>query len=155
MAQHTASIAWDRNGAVFSDGKYSRGHTWKFDGGIEVPASSAPDVVKPPLSVVEAIDPEEAVVAAVASCHMLWFLALAKKGGFIVDSYRDEPSGEMGKNAEGKTALITITLRPRVAFGGEKRPTEDEFASLQREAHEQCYVANLLKSEVRVEPAMT
>jgi organic hydroperoxide reductase OsmC/OhrA len=154
MAHHTATIDWNRNGAIFSDGKYSRGHTWTFDGGITVPASSAPDVIKPPLSVVEAIDPEEAVVAALAGCHMLWFLALAKKGGFVVDSYHDEPFGEMGKNAEGKTALLTITLRPRVTFSGEKRPTAAEFDALQHESHDLCYVANTLKCDVRVEAAI-
>jgi organic hydroperoxide reductase OsmC/OhrA len=153
MASHTATILWHRNGAVFSDGKYSRGHVWKFDGGIEVPASSSPDVARPPLSVVEAVDPEEAVVAALASCHMLWFLALARKEGFVVDSYRDDPAGEMGKNAAGRTALVRITLTPRVAFTGERQPTQAEFEALHHEAHEQCYIANSLKSEVVIQPA--
>ena len=155
MAQHTATILWNRNGAVFSDGKYSRGHTWKFDGGVEVPASSAPDAVKPPMSVVEAVDPEEAVVAALASCHMLWFLALARKHGYVVDSYRDEPSAELAKNAEGKLTLTVATLRPQVVFSGEKRPIPEQFESLHHEAHDQCYVANSLKTEVRVEPVMS
>src|SRR5262249_9188235 len=129
MSSHVATVVWNRNGAVFLDGKYSRGHVWQFDGGVEVPASSAPDAVPPPLSVVEAVDPEEAVVAALASCHMLFFLAFAKKMGFVVDSYRDEPIGEMGKNEAGKIGLATITLRPRVVFSGEARPTSEAFQS--------------------------
>jgi organic hydroperoxide reductase OsmC/OhrA len=154
MSQHTAIIAWNRNHAVFSDGKYSRAHTWTFDGGITVPASSAPDVIKPPLSVVEAVDPEEAVVAALASCHMLWFLALAKKHGFVVDSYRDEAAGAMGKNDAGKTALLSITLRPHVSFAGDKQPTREQFDALHHQAHEECYVANSLKSAVTVEAVL-
>lgn len=154
MSLHTAAIEWHRNGAVFSDGKYCRGHVWKFDGGIEVPASSAPDVIRPPLSLVEAIDPEEAVVAALASCHMLWFLALAKKAGWVVDCYRDEPCGELGKNPAGKTCLVKITLKPQVVFGGEKRPSQAEYEALHREAHELCYVANSLTSDIELQPVL-
>jgi organic hydroperoxide reductase OsmC/OhrA len=154
MALHTATIVWNRNGAVFSDGRYSRAHTWTFDGGIEVPASSAPDAVKPPMSRVDAVDPEEAVVAALASCHMLWFLALARKHGFVVDSYRDEPAGELAKNADGKSALTKITLKPQVTFAGEQRPSTADFEALHHAAHDECYIANSLKTEVRVEPAL-
>ncbi|GIX05288.1 MAG: peroxiredoxin [Planctomycetaceae bacterium] len=154
MSQHRAWIEWKRGEAVFSDGKYSRGHVWKFDGGITVPASSAPEAIRPPLSVVEAVDPEEAVVAALASCHMLWFLALARKQGFIVEQYQDEPVGELGKNAEGKTALLTITLKPLACFAGDNVPSLEQLHALHHEAHELCYVANSLKTEVRVEPRL-
>jgi len=100
MSQYTAVITWERNGAVFTDNRYSRAHRWNFDGGIELPASASPHVVPLPLSVAEAVDPEEAFVVALASCHMLWFLSIAAKQGFVVESYRDEATGVMAKNAE-------------------------------------------------------
>jgi organic hydroperoxide reductase OsmC/OhrA len=152
MAQHTAVIVWERNGAVFADNRYSRGHRWQFDGGIEVPASSSPHVVRLPLSVAEAVDPEEAFVAALSSCHMLGFLSIAAKRGFVVDSYRDEAVGVLAKNAAGRLAITQVTLRPAVVFSGEKRPSPAEVASMHHESHEQCFIANSVTTEVRCEP---
>ena len=113
MAEYKAFINWNRDGASFTDNRYSRGHSWLFDGGIEVPASSSTHVVPLPLSVAAAVDPEEALVASAASCHMLWFLSIATKRGFVVESYTDRATGIMEKNSEGKLAITRITLRPK------------------------------------------
>src|SRR5712691_6063283 len=152
MSDYTATITWQRKGAAFVDNKYSRAHLWQFDGGIQVPASASPHVVPLPFSVLEAVDPEEAFVASLASCHMLWFLSIAAKHGFVVDTYRDEATGIMAKNAEGKLAMTEVTLRPRVAFSGEKRPTAAQHESMHHEAHEQCFIASSVKTDVRCEP---
>jgi organic hydroperoxide reductase OsmC/OhrA len=152
MASYGAVIVWSRDGARFTDNRYSRGHRWLFDGGIEVPASASPHVVQLPLSVAAAVDPEEALVASLASCHMLWFLSLAAKRGFVVDAYRDEAVGTMGKDAEGKLMVTRVTLRPDVTFGGERRPSAEEVAALHHEAHEECFIARSVKSDVRCEP---
>jgi len=152
MAHYEATILWQRNGAAFLDNKYSRGHRWQFDGGVEVPASSSPHVVPLPLSVTAAVDPEEAFVASLASCHMLWFLSIAAQRGLVVDSYRDEAVGMMGKNAEGRLAMTQVTLRPAVAFAGGKRPARQDIEAMHHEAHEQCFIASSVKSDVRCEP---
>ena len=151
MSQYTAVITWERNGAVFTDNRYSRGHRWNFDGGVEVPASASPRVVPLPLSVADAVDPEEAFVAALASCHMLWFLSLAAKQSFLVESYRDEAIGVMAKNADGKLAMTQVTLRPRVMFAGDKRPSAAQREAMHHEAHERCFIARSVKTEVRCE----
>jgi organic hydroperoxide reductase OsmC/OhrA len=150
MHQYEARIRWQRNGATFTDRRYSRGHEWSFDGGITVPASSSPLSVRLPLSVAEAVDPEEALVAAASSCHMLSFLYFAAKGGFVVDSYEDDAVGLMEKNAAGKLAITHITLRPAIAFAG-TAPSAGELHALHHAAHEECYIANSLKAEVVVE----
>ncbi len=150
--EYRATIQWDRQEAKFSDNRYSRGHRWSFDGGIHVPASSSPHSVPVPYSVTAAVDPEEAFVAALSSCHMLWFLSLAAKRGFVVDSYLDEAVGLMGPDAEGKVAMLEVTLRPAVAFGGVGSPGEAEVESLHHEAHSKCYIANSVKTSVRCEP---
>lgn len=152
MSEHTAVVQWNREGAVFADNRYSRGHHWLFDGGVEVPASSSPKVVRVPLSVEAAVDPEEAFVASLSSCHMLWFLSLAAKQGFVVDRYRDEAVGVIAKDAEGKLAMTLVTLRPGVSFSGDKQPTADDLAALHHEAHEQCFIANSVKTDIRCEP---
>ena len=126
MAEYTSVVVWSRDGAVFTDNRYSRGHRWLFDSGVEVPASSSPHVVPLPLSVAAAVDPEEAFLVSLSSCHMLWFLFVAAKRGFVVDSYRDETVGLMGKDAAGKQAMTRVTLRPDVCFGGGRRPTAGE-----------------------------
>jgi len=153
MAEHKATILWERDGAVFTDNRYSRGHTWQFDGGVEVPGSSSPHNVRTPLSVEAAVDPEEAFVAALSSCHMLVFLSLAAKRGVIVESYRDEAVGVLDKNVEGRQAITTVTLRPQVTFAGERQPTASELDELHHKAHEECFIANSVKTEVRCEPA--
>lgn len=151
MHRYEARIAWQRGGAVFTDQRYSRGHEWSFDGGVTVPASSSPLTVKAPYSVAQAVDPEEALVAAASSCHMLWFLSLAAQRGFVVDRYSDEAFGVMEKNAAGKLAFTRITLRPRIEFGGSKQPSARDLAALHHAAHEECFIANSLKCEVVVE----
>jgi len=151
MHRYEAKISWSRNGAKFTDNRYSRAHQWSFDGGITVPASASPLVVRAPLSVAEAIDPEEALVAAASSCHMLWFLSLAAKQGFVVESYVDEPFGVMEKNEKGKLAFSRITLRPKIQFSAEKLPSPAELGALHHTAHEECYIANSIKCEIVVE----
>lgn len=150
MHKYEARITWQRDGAKFSDNRYSRAHDWSFDGGAVVKASSSPLTVPLPCSVAEAVDPEEALVAATSSCHMLWFLWLAARRDFVVDSYADEAFGVMEKNADGKLAFTRITLRPRIAFSGNKQPTAEELAALHHTAHEECFIANSLKCEVVV-----
>src|ERR1700730_15482629 len=130
--EHRASIHWARGAAAFTDNRYSRAHSWRFDGGVEVPASSSPQVVRAPLSVEAAVDREEALVAALSSCHMLWFLSLAAGGGWRVDDYSDDALGVMGKNAAGRTPMVRVTLRPRVAFSGERLPARADVLSLPR-----------------------
>jgi organic hydroperoxide reductase OsmC/OhrA len=146
-------VQWKRGDANFTDNRYSRGHVWKFDGGIEVPASSSPLVVKPPMSIEQAVDPEEALVAALSSCHMLFFLALAAKRGFVVDRYDDHASGTMGTVEGQRTAMTHVTLRPRITFAGERRPTPEEMQAIHHDAHEKCYIANSVRAEISIEPA--
>jgi organic hydroperoxide reductase OsmC/OhrA len=152
MSEYKAEVAWSRGGAAFTDNKYSRGHRWRFDGGVEVPASSAPAVVPLPLSVAEAVDPEEAFVASLSSCHMLSFLYIAAKRGFVVDSYRDEAVGVLEKDAEGGRSITRVTLRPETRFSGEKRPTPGELEAMHHEAHGMCFIARSVKTDVRCEP---
>ena len=149
---HKVEVRWSRGEAIFTDNRYSRGHTWHFDGGVEVPASSSPHVVRVPYSVAAAVDPEEAFVAAISSCHMLWFLSLAADAGFRVDKYLDEAVGVMGRNAAGKTAVTRVTLQPRVTFSGEKLPTRARIDELHHKAHEECFIANSVTTEILCEP---
>lgn len=153
MAGHKATIVWQRSGPDFLKGRYSREHTWSFDGGVTVPASPAPSVVPVPWSNPAHVDPEEAFVASVASCHMLTFLFLAARAGYEVESYRDDAVGIMTKNANGVPWVSLITLRPVIAYGGEKRPDAAAVADLHHRAHEQCFIANSVKTEVKVEAA--
>ena len=146
--RHVARIEWRFDGA--GGGRYSRRHAWRFDGGAVVPGSSSPDVVPAPMSDPAAVDPEEALVAAAASCHMLLFLWVAQKAGFQVESYVDEAEGEMGRIAPGRMAMTRITLRPRIAFTG-AAPDEAMLQRLHHEAHEACYIANSLKTEITIE----
>ena len=152
MAEYTSVVVWTRDGARFTDNRYSRGHRWLFDGGVEVPASSSPHVVPLPLSVAAAVDPEEAFVASLSSCHMLWFLSIAAQRGFLIESYRDQAVGVMAKDGSGEQAMTRVTLRPEVQFGSDRRPTADEAAAVHHEAHERCYIARSVKTEVRCEP---
>jgi len=149
--EYRAQIRWRRGAAPFMDNRYSRAHTWQFDG-LEVPASSSPQVVRLPMSVEAAIDPEEAFVASLASCHMLWFLDLARREGLCVDDYHDEALGLMGRNPAGRIAMLRVTLRPRVVFCGERRPDAGRLSALHHRAHEECFIANSVITEVRVEP---
>lgn len=152
MADHLyrATVRWTRHGAAFADAKYSRAHRWIFDAGCEVAASSSPQAVKPPFSREDAVDPEEALVAACSSCHMLFFLHLAALKGFVVDSYEDRAEGIMTKNERGKLYVSRVTLDPKIVFAGEKRPTADDIARLHHRAHEECYIANSVRADVVV-----
>jgi organic hydroperoxide reductase OsmC/OhrA len=150
MSEHKATIRWKRTSPDFLKGKYSREHTWSFDGGLTVPASPAPSSVPVPYSNPSNVDPEEAFVAAVSSCHMLTFLYLAYKQGFQVDSYDDEAGGVMTKNEKGIPWVSSITLYPKILYSGEKLPTSEDQEQLHHAAHEQCFIANSIKTEVMV-----
>ncbi|MCK6393631.1 OsmC family protein [Zoogloea sp.] len=152
MALYTAEVIWSRDGQKFIDNRYSRKHILRFDGGIEVASSSSPHVVPPPCSAIDAVDPEEAFVAALSSCHILWFLNIAADQGFIVDHYHDAAEGVMARNAERKLMMTVVTLRPEVRFSGDRQPTRAELDELHHRAHEECFIANSVKSEVRCEP---
>ena len=148
MSRHSAFIDWRSDGG-FADNSYSRRHVWRFDGGAEVVASASPDVVPVPRSDPAGVDPEEALVASTAACHMLWFLSLAQEAGLEVESYADEAVAEMGRTGPGKYAITRITLRPRIALAG-RRPDEAELARLHHAAHERCFIANTLNCEIVV-----
>ena len=152
MSEYTTEVLWERGEQDFLDKRYSRRHVIRFDGGIEVPGSASPHVVPVPMSDPAAVDPEEAFVASLSTCHMLWFLGLAAKARFRVDRYVDNAVGVMEKNAEGRIAITVVTMRPHVTFSGELLPTREELDHLHHAAHDACYIANSVKSEVRCEP---
>ena len=152
MSDHLATIEWSRDGQVFTDNQYARVHDWRFDGGAVVRGSSAPSSVPVPQSDPAAVDPEEALVAAVSSCHMLFFLGYAAKAGFVVDHYQDDAVGVLGRDERGKTSITALTLRPAVAFSGELQPDAAALDDLHHRAHQACYVANSIRAEVTVEP---
>ncbi|MEW5249299.1 OsmC family protein [Microbulbifer sp. 2201CG32-9] len=151
MTEYLSTVLWRRDGEAFVDGNYSRGHTWRFDGGLEVPASSSPHIVPLPYSVAENVDPEEAFIAAISSCHMLFFLSIAAGRGLVVDEYRDEAQGVMEKVAGGGMAITRVTLRPQLTFAGDRQPSRDELEKLHRLAHRRCFIANSVTSEVVTE----
>lgn len=150
MSEYKVTVHWERNEQHFTDNRYSRGHTWEFDG-LTVPGSSSPQVV-PRYSNPNAVDPEEAFVAALTSCHMLWFLSIAAGRGFRVDSYSDEALGVMAKNQKGRFAMTLVTLRPKVIFSGEQVPSRSDIEEIHHQAHEECFIANSVTTEVRCEP---
>lgn len=152
MTAYTAAISWVRGDQPFTDGKYSRRHRISFDGGVAIDGSSSPHVVRPPLSAEDAADPEELLIAAVSSCHMLFFLDFARKAGFVVDTYEDAAEGDLAKDDRGVAAMTEIRLRPAVAWFGEKRPSADDIAALHHKAHEACFIANSLRGAVKVLP---
>ncbi|MES2860604.1 MAG: OsmC family protein [Pseudomonadota bacterium] len=151
MSDHVATVEWSRGDQAFADNRYSRAHDWTFDGGAVVRGSSAPTSVPLPMSDPTAVDPEEAFVAALSSCHMLFFLAFAAKAGFVVDRYRDEAVGLLGKDDRGRTLMTVVTLRPIVTFSG-AGPDAAALADLHHRAHEACYIANSVRTEVRLKP---
>jgi organic hydroperoxide reductase OsmC/OhrA len=152
VGHYKVEVLWERGEQAFVDSRYSRRHVLRFDGGAEVPASSSPGVVPLPMSDASAVDPEEAFVASLSSCHMLWFLSLAAQRKLRVDSYFDEADGLLKKNAEGKLAMTRVTLRPKVAFSGDRIPSREEIDQLHHEAHEECFLASSVKTEMRCEP---
>lgn len=152
MSRHTVLVHWERQGQLYTDRRYSRRHTWRFDGGAVVTGSSSPHVVPVPMSDPAGVDPEEAFVASLSSCHLLWFLDLAQKAGLVVDDYQDEAEGLMAKDAEGRLAITRVTLRPVVRFGGDRMPDDAEHHRLHEAAHEACFIARSVRSEVLCEP---
>lgn len=151
MSEHIAIVQWKRSRAKFTDNRYSREHTWKFDGGVEVPASASPHVVPVPYSNPAYVDPEEAFVASLSSCHMLWFLSIAAKKKFVVESYTDQAVGVINKNEDGKLAITKVRLRPQVTFAGDNLPTEEQVEEMHEEAHHSCFLASSVKTQVIVE----
>lgn len=150
MSTYSLQVQWKRREQVFLDQQYSRKHIWRFDGGITLQASSSPHVVPLPLSDVSAVDPEEAFVASVSSCHMLWFLSISARQGYLIDSYKDDPVGTMKKNRDGKMAMTKIELRPSIDFSGGHLPDDKKIGEIHVEAHDNCFIANSIKSKVRV-----
>jgi organic hydroperoxide reductase OsmC/OhrA len=151
MSSYTATVRWSRNGAEgFAKGQYSRAHEWTFDGGAVVPASASPHVVPLPWSDEGGVDPEEAFIASLSSCHMLFFLDFARRGGFVVESYVDEAEGVLGKRTDGKMAMTRVTLRPQVNWAGDA-PDDASIRDLHHRAHEACFIANSVTTDVRVE----
>jgi organic hydroperoxide reductase OsmC/OhrA len=152
MSEYTAEVLWQRGDQDFLANTYSRRHSLRFDGGAEWAGSSSPHVVPLPFSDASAVDPEESFVASLSSCHMLWFLTMAVKRKFCVDRYFDAATGVMEKNAEGKMAMTVVTLRPQVAFSGANLPTREQIDHMHHRAHEECFIANSVKTDVRCEP---
>lgn len=152
MAEYKATIIWERGNQLFTDNHYSRAHKWKFDEGIEIRASSSPHIVPLPYSDAVAIDPEEAFVASLSSCHMLWFLSIAAKNNFCVDNYSDEACGVMGKDDSGRLFITHVILQPKTLFSGSHLPTEDELILMHDKAHKECFIANSVKTNVQCKP---
>jgi organic hydroperoxide reductase OsmC/OhrA len=148
MSEHTVTVEWTRATESFAYQAYNREHTWRFDAGVEVVASAAPDY----LGNESCVDPEEAFVASLSSCHMLSFLAVASRRRFVVDGYRDQAVGVLSKDSAGHLAITRVTLRPEITFGGETRPTAEEVRRLHDQAHHACFIASSVKTEVVIEP---
>ncbi|MCC6914656.1 MAG: OsmC family protein [Rhodospirillaceae bacterium] len=153
MSDHKTIVEWAKPTPDFLKGRYSREHTWSFDGGATVLASSSPSIVPVPLSNPAGVDPEEGFIAAISSCHMLTFLDLARRKGFAVERYRDEAVGHMAKNAEGVMWVSEVILNPQIAYTGEKQPTQAEVDELHHAAHKLCFIGNSVKTDVKVAPA--
>ncbi len=152
MAHYTAEVLWVRGEQDFLGNRYSRKHVLRFDGGVEMPGSSSPHVVPLPMSDASAVDPEEAFVSSLSSCHMLWFLSIAAKRKYCVDRYFDAATGVLEKNPDGKFYMSVVTLKPEVNFSGERIPTRDQIVQMHHEAHEECFIANSVKTDVRCDP---
>ena len=150
MATYTANLIWTRDDAVFTDGQYSRAHEIAFDGGVTMPASSSPHVVKLPLSREDAVDPEEMLVASLSSCHMLFFLDFSRRAGLVIDAYSDQAEGVMGKDERGRIAMTQVKLNPIVIWAGEKQPAPEEVRELHHKAHEACFIANSFRGDVAI-----
>jgi organic hydroperoxide reductase OsmC/OhrA len=152
MSTYTATIHWNNTGPDFVGNKYSREHRWEFDGGVIVKASASPHIVPMPWANPDHVDPEEAFVASLSSCHMLFFLSLAARQGYRLDSYTDQASGVMEKDAAGKMVITTVTLSPLAVFNGDKVPERETIEKLHHQAHELCFLANSVRSEILIQP---
>ena len=151
MSEYIAEVSWQRNGQEFLGNRFSRAHQWTFDGGASIDASPSPHILPTPMSVEEYVDPEEAFVASLSSCHMLFFLYIAAKREFIVDNYVDKAIGVMEKNEEGKMAMTEVKLRTKVVFSEGYQPTTEQLEEMHHEAHERCFIANSVKTKVVTE----
>ena len=152
MAKYQAKVTWQRGSQKFTDMKFSRDHEWAFDEGITLKASASPLVVPPPMTGPGTVDPEEAFIASLSSCHMLTFLYFAARKGFTVDTYVDAAEGTLAKNAQGRLAMTEVVLHPSITFSGDKRPSAEELEQLHHQAHDGCYIANSVTTNVRIEP---
>ncbi len=152
MSKYFAKINWLRGAdEPYIDNQYSRAHSWSFDGGVIVPASSSPHVVPIPYSVEANVDPEEAFVASLSSCHMLFFLSIAAKKKLVIDQYLDNAVGIMGKDSDGKISMTKVTLHPKIIFSGEKQPTLEQIKKMHHQSHDKCFIANSVKTEIVIE----
>jgi organic hydroperoxide reductase OsmC/OhrA len=152
MVTHTAAVEWRRDGQAFIDNRYSRAHEWRFDGGATVKASSSPHSVRVPFSEPSHVDPEEAFIAAISSCHMLWFLSFAAQADYVVDRYVDEARGEMQTRPDGVAWVARAVLSPVIRFTGTKAPDEAAVTALHHKAHASCNIAHSARTEISVEP---
>ena len=150
MTSYTATVLWTRDDAAFTDGQYSRAHEIAFDGGVTMPASSSPHIVKLPLSREDAVDPEEMFVASLSSCHMLFFLDFSRRAGFVIDAYSDQAEGVMGKDERGRIAMTQVKLNPIVIWAGDKQPAPEDVRELHHKAHEACFIANSFRGDVAI-----
>lgn len=150
MGTYTAQLTWTRGDQDFLDRKYSRAHSIAFDGGIDMPASSSPHVVKLPLSREDAVDPEEMLVASLSSCHMLFFLDFASRAGFRIDAYVDNPEGVIGKDDRGRIAMTQVKLNPEIIWSGDKQPAPEEVRELHHKSHEACFIANSFRGDIAI-----
>ena len=154
MAEHTATVAWQRGTDDFLDKRYHRAHTWQFDGGATVAASSSPHIVPLPYSDAAAVDPEEAYIAALSSCHMLWFMDFASRAGYRLDSYTDTAIGTMAKNEAGQVAITHVRLRPVTRFDAAHAPSKEQLEALHHRAHASCFLANSVRTQIDCEPVL-
>ena len=153
MSTYTATVRWTRDPSTdFARGQYSRAHEWSIDGGLTVPASPSPHIVPAPWNDPAGVDPEEAFIASLSSCHMLFFVDFARRDGWVVDSYVDEAEGVLEKRADGRMAMTRVTLHPRIAWGGDRLPDEAAIADLHHRAHLACFIANSVNTDVTVAP---
>src|SRR5262245_13491784 len=150
MSEHKATVKWTHSQGDFLKGTYSREHTWTFDGGVTVPASSSPFAVRVPFSNPANVDPEEAFVASLSSCHMLTYLYVASRKGFEIANYEDDAVGSMTKNEQGNFWVSSVVLHPRITYGA-KPPTPEEVEQMHHAAHDQCFIANSVKTDIKVE----
>jgi len=154
MSKYKATIRWSRDGQKFIENKYSRVHQWSFDSGQVIRASASPNIVPTPYADSSAVDPEEAFVASISSCHMLWFLSIAAEKGFIVDEYEDYATGVLAKNEQGKLAITSVTLRPSVSYATQAHANKKENHSLHREASKKCFIANSVRTDVEIKSSI-
>ncbi len=154
MSTYNVKICWQRKDDIFTDNKYNRAHQWEFDGGVIIPASSSPQVVPLPYSDDSAVDPEEAFLASLSSCHMLWFLSVAAKKGYVVEKYNDDATAIMAKNEKGKLAITRVILQPNVTYAPDTVSKKDNL-KMHEEAHEKCFIANSVRTEIEIKPIIS